>query len=525
MKSYDAVIIGAGPNALVNAAYLTKAGWSVVVLEKHNRPGGGLRTEALTLPGFVHDVYAGFLILFAASQAAADFGGDLAARGLEMLHSTKPAGVSMPGGRASLLTTSMEENMAEAERLAPGDGGAWLDMLSTMGPLAPQIFGLLAMDLSSPAAQGMIKGLMLTEDGSGPSAFAHTFLTSARTFLESQFKSEVFRGLLAPWVFHTGHGPEEANSGFWDQVFAMGCQQAGQFVAKGGAENMAKALVRLVEDQGGEIVTNAAVTRVDVENGKAVGVTTTDGTQYRANRAVITSTNPDQLYLKLLGDDAVSPSIKKQAGQYRYGHSVMAIHLAMNEPPRWHDERLNDVIYTHICDGLDGVSRNFNETTRRLLPADPVVGVGTPTLLDPDRAPEGKAVMVLQVLDVPYTFHGDAAGQIDVGDGTWTDEVANAFADRIFEIVGKHIVNFKDAVLARHIITPADLADANPNWVNGDPYSGSHDISQSFLLRPIAGQPAYQTPVSNLFMIGAATHPGLGLGSNSGFVVAQHLLK
>src|SRR6476660_7497532 len=106
MEAYDAVIIGAGPNALVNAAYLTKARWSVLILDRNDRPGGGLRTDALTRPGFLHDTYAGFLILFAMSKAYADLAGDLAARGLQMANSTTPAGVSLHDGRAAVLTTT-----------------------------------------------------------------------------------------------------------------------------------------------------------------------------------------------------------------------------------------------------------------------------------------------------------------------------------------------------------------------------------------------------------------------------------
>ena len=524
MESYDAIIIGCGPNALVNAAYLTKAGWKVLMLDKGDRPGGGLRTEELTLPGFLHDVYAGYLILFAASQAYADLGPELKERGLELIHSTCPAGVSMPGGKASVLTTDMEANIAEAERLAAGDGQAWVEMVQNIGQYAPQVFGLLASELGSPEASETIRQLMVASDGF-PSAFSADFLNTARNLLESSFQSEVWRGLLAPWVFHTGHGPEEANSGFWTKIFALGCQSVGQFVSVGGSEMMARSLVKLIEDNGGIIQTKTTVSNILVEDGKAVGVKTESGDEFRGN-VVITTTNPDQLYLKLLADtDFVPPVVKQQASQYRYGHSVLAIHLALNEPPRWHDERLNEAIYTHITSGLDGVSLNFNETTRRLLPSDPVIGVGVPTLLDPSRAPEGKAVMVLQALDVPFQFHGDAAGQIDVGDGTWTEEVTNRFADRVIEITNQHIPNLADSILARSIVSPLDLATANPNWKYGDPYSGSHDISQSYLLRPISGQPTHQTVVPNLYMIGAATFPGLGLGSNSGYIVAQHLLK
>lgn len=526
MESYDAIIIGAGPNALVNAAYLTKAGWSVLMLEKNDRPGGGVRTEELTIPGFHHDVYAGFLILFALSQAYADLGPELKERGLTVVNSNLPAGVSMPGGKATVLSTDMQANIAEAERLAPGDGAAWQQMVQNIGQYAQLVFSLLKTELTTPEAAAMIRQLMVSPESTDPSPFATEFLLTARDVLEPMFQSEVWRGLLAPWVLHSGHGPDEANSGFWVQLFALGAQTAGQSVAVGGAEMIACALARLIKDQGGIIHTNTTVTRILVEGGKAVGVRTEAGDEYRANWAVIATTNPDQLYLQLLADtDVVPPPVLQQAKKFRYGHSVLAIHLALSEPPRWHDERLNSVVYTHITSGLDGVSRNFNETARRLLPVEPVIGLGTPTTLDPSRAPAGQAVVVLQALDVPFQLRGDAAEKIDVGDGAWTEDLKNRFADRVIDIVGQHVPNLPGAILGRSIISPLDLARYNLNWKYGDPYSGSHAIAQSYLLRPLSGQPSHRTVVPNLFMIGAATFPGLGLGAGSGYIVAQHLLQ
>ncbi len=526
MQSYDAIIIGSGPNALVNAAYLTRAGWSVLMLEKNDRPGGGVRTEELTLPGFHHDLYAGFFILFALSQANAEFGAALAERGLKLVPTTMPTGVSMPGGKATVLTTNMEANVAEAERLAPGDGAAWGQMLQSIGQHAQLVFGLLNSDLTAPQSTAMIQQLMLAEDGKSLSPFAGEFLMTARDLLESTFQSEVWRGVLAPWILHSGHGPEDANGALWLKIFAMATQSAGQFVAVGGSEMLARAFVQLIRDQGGTVLTNTKVSRILAEGGKAIGVRTESGDEYRANRAVIATANPDQLYQELLADtDVVPPLVRQQAGKFRYGHAVFFVHLALNEPPRWHDERLNNVVYTHITDGLDGVSRNFNETTRRLLPAEPVIGVGTPSLLDPSRAPAGKAVMVLQGVDMPFQVVGDAAGTIDVGDGTWTEDLKNRFADRMIEIASRHIPNLSGAILARSIVSPLDLHRYNPNWKYGDPFSGSHALAQSFLLRPLAAQPGYRTVIPNLYMIGAATHPGLGLGAGSGYIVAQHLLR
>jgi phytoene dehydrogenase-like protein len=522
MADFDAIIIGSGPNSLVNAAYLTQAGWKVLLLEQNDRPGGGMRTESLTLPGFTHDLYAGYLILFALSQANQDFGAQLQARGLQMVGTQRPAGVSMPDGAGAVIVTDMEANIAEAERLHSGDGAGWVEMISTIGQAAPQVFSLLKMDLTTPDSADLIRQLMVA-NGS-PSAFVSEFLVSARDVLESRFQSETWRGVLAPWVLHSGHGPEDANSGFWTHIFALGLQSAGQFVAVGGTEMLAKALVQLIQDQGGTVQCGTSVTKILVEDGKAIGVRTAAGEEIRASRAVLATTNPDQLYLQLLAEEASIPAtLQQQARCYRYGHTTLHVHLALSESPQWRDDRLNDVVYTHITNGLDGVSKNFNETTRRLLPSEPVVGVGIPTLLDPSRAPEGQATAVLQAMDMPFRFTGDAAGTLDIGDGSWTPEMKERYADRVIDLAAKHIPNLKSSILARDVLSPADIARGNVNWGNGDPYSGSHDIAQSFLMRGYLG--GYTTPVANLYMIGAASHPGLGLGGGSGYIVAQNLLK
>ncbi|MEW6755193.1 MAG: NAD(P)/FAD-dependent oxidoreductase [Candidatus Latescibacterota bacterium] len=520
----DAVIIGAGPNSLVAGALLSRSGWSVLLLDSGDRPGGGLRTEELILPGFRHDVYAGFLILFAISQAYAELGPELGARGLAMANTDTPLGVILPDGRATVLTTDMQRNVAEAERLHRGDGAGWQDLVQSLGARAGQIFPLLSSELTSPAAQGMMRQLFVAQDG-GPSPYVGEFLDTARNYLQRQFGSDEWRALLAPWVYHSGRGPEDANTAYSVQLCGLGVQMAGLPVGVGGAEAMATSLVKLIEDHGGRLECGVVVERILVEGGRAVGVRTSAGQEHRAGRAVLACANPDQLYLKLLeGSGAVTPEFRTAARRYRYGHSVMVVHLALGEPPHWVDERLDACVYTHVCDGIDGVSRNYNETTRRLLPAQPVVGVGVPTVTDPSRAPAGKAVMVLQALDTPFDLKGDAAGRIDVGDGTWSEAVKNAYADRVVQTVAAHIPNLERSILGRCVQSPLDLRNANMNWNHGDPYSGAHDLAQSFLMRPLPVQPSHRTPVEGLWQIGASTFPGLGLGGVSGYMVAKQLL-
>ena len=170
------------------------------------------------------------------------------------------------------------------------------------------------------------------------------------------------------------------------------------------------------------------------------------------------------------------------------------------------------------------MSKAANEAERGVLPSEPTICVGQPTALDPSRAPDGKAVLWLQLPEAPRTIKGDAAGEIaPPADGRWTEAIRDAFADRAETILARHIDGFAESILARRAYSPADLEALNVNLVGGDPYGGYCGVDQFFLWRPFKGTINHHTPVPNLYHIGAATHPGPGLGGGSGFLLAKSL--
>ncbi|HEU4328153.1 MAG TPA: NAD(P)/FAD-dependent oxidoreductase [Roseiflexaceae bacterium] len=523
MTSYDAIFIGSGHNALVAAAYLARAGWSVLVLEKHDRPGGLVRTEELTLPGFRHDVYSSAHPLFLTSSAYADLGQELEQRGLRYLNTDLPTGVMTADGQTAVFSRDMSANVAEGERLAPGDGTALAQLFEEFNAHAPNIFRLFSLDLAAPEARQLISELM-----SGPghtfSPFAADFLLTARDMLYERFQSPVFHAMAGPWVLHLGRVPDGANSAFWVPLTLMALMGGGMPTPEGGSEMLARSLARLITDNGGVIRTGAAVERILVKSHQATGVRTADGEVYEARRAVVASTNPDQLYLRLLADADIDAPIRRQAGRFRYGRGCMQVQLALAEKPRWNDPRFDRVGQPHISNGLEGCALHVVEALNGLLPAAPTFTVDVPTNLDPSRAPVGRAIMRIQALEVPCRIRGDAAGQIDAGDGTWSADVARRFAERLLDLVAPHAPNLRDSILGMHIVTPDDLARFSPNQGPGDAYGGSHDIAQSYLLRPLPGQPAHRTVVPNVYMLGAATWPGHGINGGSGYIVAQELL-
>ena len=523
MDKFDAVFVGSGHNALITAAYLARAGWSVLVLEKNDRPGGLVRTDELTLPGFLHDTYSAAHPLFVTGAAYADLGPELAERGLRYLNTDLPTGVSLPDGRTAVFSTDFGATVAECERLAPGDGAAFARMMEEFGRHAGDVFGLFNLDLASAPAGEIIARLM-DAPGAGYGEFAADFFLTARDVLETRFRSPVFHAMVAPWVMHLGRTPDAANSGFWVPLTLMALMGGGMAVPRGGSEMLAKALVRLIEDRGGEVRSGAPVERIVVKDGRAVGVVLSGGEEIKAKRTVVASVNPDQLYLKLLADADVPAPLVRQAGRYRYGRGCVQIQLALSEAPRWADERFNRIGQPHLTSGMGSTALAITHALNGHLPAEPVLSVDCPTNHDPSRAPEGKAILRIQMLEIPIRPKGDAAGTIDVGDGTWTDDLKRRWADRVIGLAGRHIPNLEGSIVGMHVTSPDDLARFNPNCGPGDAYAGSHDLAQSYLFRPLPGQPSHQTAVPNVYMVGAATWPGHGVNGGSGYIVAKTLL-
>ena len=518
-EPFDAVIVGSGVNSLACGALLARAGWRVCVLERNDWFGGAIKTEELTEPGFHHDVFSAWHPLWVGGAAHAELGDELAARGLEYLNTDLPTATAFPDGSAAFLLRTADGNAAEL-------GEEWPGVLERFFPNADLAFGVLGTELWSPAGLALAAKAVRRFGRAGALAFLGDVLQSSRDWLETTFASERAHGVLAPWVLHTGLGPDQATSGFMTQVIAVAVQEGGMPIPRGGGAKLAGALVRLIRDHGGVCETDKDVERVLVRSGRAVGVRLTDGEVIEAERAVVASVTPTQLYERLLADTEVPAPVTEQARRYRYGRSEMQIHFALSEPPRWDgDERLGGAAIVHLTPGLDGVSRAVNEAERGLLPAEATVVVGQPLTMDPSRAPEARGLLWIQLQELPWRLKGDAAGELEVGDGEWTDDLRERYADRIQKRIERHIPNLEASILKRVALGPHDLQRANVNLRHGDPYGGSLALDQNFLWRPLPRSPGHATPVERLWQIGASTWPGPGLGGGSGTLVARKLLE
>lgn len=525
MSKFDAIIVGSGINSLVCAAVMARRGKKVCVLEREATLGGCIRTEALTVPGYLHDTMSTAHPLFVTSPGYAELKDALHGAGLSYVNNATPTGVLLPDGRSFILRTSRDDNVRAMNQLAAGDGDAYRAGIGFVEQNAELIFALLGNELWSSQIGKMMLGRIWKQGAHETLGFFSPAMQSARAWLSSRFKSDLVRAVLAPWVLHTGLGPESPMSALMAQVIAFTLEGVGLPLVQGGNARTVYAFKAVVEKAGGEFHVNADVAEILIAGGKAQGVRCADGREWQAKN-VICNVTPTQLYGRLIPPAAAPETLREQAAEYRYGKGNMQIHLALSARPQWSDPALADVTYLHLTSGLDGVSRAVNEAERGLLPAEGTICVCHPTALDPSRAPAGGAVLWIQLPECPRVIRGDAAGLIAApADGRWSEDVRERYADRIIGRLARFIPKLESSIVGRAVVSPADLERMNMNLVGGDPYSGECSVDQYMFWRPLRGTKDHATPVKQLWHIGASTHPGPGLGGASGFHVANALAR
>lgn len=517
MATFDHVIIGSGINALVAGAMLSRKGDRVLVIEREDRLGGCMRTEEITLPGFHHDVMATTFVLFLTGPAHEALGADLAKHGLEFCHSAHPTAVLRPSGASLVLSMNRAENIATFNAQSEGDGDQYGRDVGGIEQDAEFLFALLGQPLWSRKTAMLVAKQAWKGGLNNLKAWFGEALEPARGWLETRYTSASVQALYAPWVLHVGLTPEATYGGQMARVIAFALEAAGAPVIKGGAGQAVEAFRSLIESNGGVVRTGVEAQKIMVEQGKVQGVMTTSGEKIFAD-SVIASTAPGQLYEDLL-EDKHTPETPKR---FRHGRGNFQLHYALDGPVTWKSEGLDDVALIHLADGVDSVSKSSNEAERGMLPETPTICVGQPHALDPTRCPDGKAILWLQIPDAPVVIKGDAAGRIETTP-QWSEDMREAYADRIEGILKQHIDGFDRLKLQRRAYSPADLEQMNVNLVGGDPYGGSCTMDQFFIWRPHTGQGNNATSIKGLHHIGASTHPGPGLGGGSGFNVAKGL--
>ncbi|MFD3480588.1 phytoene desaturase family protein [Streptomyces sp. NPDC058695] len=517
----DVVFVGAGHNALVAAAYLLDAGRSVCLLEQMPRPGGWVQTAELGAPGFLHDRWSALHPAFVGGPVWAELGPDLRRHGLEYVTAPLATGSSLPDGRTAIAPVDPQSFAEELDRL--GERARWGALLGAVGPQLETLLGLLGTGLDTPEAQAALAGL-LRDSRQSRVPFGQLLSGSALDLVNDHFGTEELRQLAAPWPLHFGAGPEDPASALW-AALALVLLGVGVPTPVGGSGRLTDALLALVTERGGEVFSGVDVDEILVSGGRAAGVRTTAGPTVEAREAVIVSATPDRFYGRLLrGWGDVPAGVRAQAAGYRYRRGCFQMNLALTARPRFTDSRLDAGGGINLGRGVEALATSVRQAEAGLLPQYPSISWHEPTAVDSTRAPEGRAVVRLQVLDVPHTPKGDAAGTT-YGAAGWDAATAEAFADRVLAEAEAHVPGLTGLVLERHLTTPADLARQNPNAGPGDHAAGENSLQQALTQRPIpAHAGGHRTLLPGAWLIGAATWPSAAVSGASGRAAAQALI-
>lgn len=515
----DAIIIGAGHNALACACHLASRGWKVAVYEQASEPGGAVKTGEYTLPGFRHDWGAMNLSLFAGSAFHTENALELAKHGLAFAPTTHPFASVFPDGKWLGISNDPALTMARVRGFSQADAAAWSDLTKNFPADAESIFAVLGSPMNLRAISSLGLKTWRKRGGGGTLDLARFMMMSPRAWLDQTFESDHVKATLAAWGMHLDFAPDIAGGAVFPYLEAMAGQAFGMVLGQGGADTITRAMVKMIEAHGGAVHCNKNVTGIKHAAGRAFGIILADGRLIEAEKAVIANVSPAAL-MNLTGGTG---NVQHETALRKFQHApgTMMIHLAMDALPNWIAPELERFAYVHMAPSMDQMARTYQQAKAGLLPDEPVIVCGQPTVVDPSRAPAGKHVLWLQVRMAPGQINGDASGVIT--QTNWQD-AAEPFADRALDILERYAPGTRANIIGKQIVTPDMLEADNPNLVGGDQVCGSHHLHQHFINRPARGYADGTTPIRNLYHTGAAVWPGGGTGAGPGTLLAKKLV-
>jgi phytoene dehydrogenase-like protein len=517
-EDHDAILIGAGHNSLACACHLAARGWKVALFEHNAAPGGAVKSGEYTLPDFRHDWAAMNLSLFAGSAFHQENAEELARHGLAFVPTANPFASLFPDGRWLGISNDAALTRARVRGFSEADAETWDKLTAEFPARAEAILGVLGSPMNLGAISSLGWKTWRRGGAGGALDLAQFLMMSPRAWLDRTFENERVKATLAAWGMHLDFAPDIAGGAVFPYLEAMAGQAFGMVLGQGGADTVTRAMVRMIESRGGKVHCNSEVTAIEQAGGKATGVVLEDGRMFRANRAVIANVAPSAL-LRLTGGTGDARHEAAMA-DFQHAPGTLMIHLAMEDLPNWPAPELRRFAYVHLAPSMDQMARTYAQAQAGLLPDEPVIVCGQPTVVDPSRAPEGRHVLWLQVRMAPGTIKGDAKGEITSTD--WA-EAATPFADRALDILEGYAPGTRDRILGKHVVSPAMLEADNPNLIGGDQVCGSHHLHQHFMNRPARGYADGSTPIRNLYLTGAAVWPGGGTGAGPGTLLAKKL--
>lgn len=519
---YDAIVIGGGHNGLVNAAYLARAGWKVVLLEKRAVLGGAAVTEEI-FPGFKFSEFS-YVVSLLRPEIIREL--DLPRHGLEILPLD---GTFTPMENGNHLWRMSDHALTRREiyRHSPVDAEAYDDYSLAMVEMARFVKPILSMvppDPYAPDARAL-KDLATMSRRFQKLArkdqhnVIQLMTMSAADFLDQWFETDVLKATMsASGIIGTFLGVRSPGTAYVLLHHYMG-ELDGAFRAwglpRGGTGAISLSIAGAAREAGVEIRTEAPITTIKTSRGRATGVVLESGEEIDSPR-VVSSLDTNQTFLRLLDNGSLDKEFIASLKRYKYRGSSAKVNLALDGLPDFTSQpgagaHLRGAI--SISPSLDYMERAYDDAKYGDFSRRPYIDIVIPSLTDPSVAPPGKHTMSCFVQYAPYKLR----------EGTW-DEKRTALGDAVIDAISEYAPNLKGIIAHRQVLTPLDI-ERMIGLTEGNIFQGELSLEQLFFLRPVPGWARYRTPVKNLYLCGAATHPGGGIMGASGRIAALEILR
>ena len=500
MSNADIIAIGSGHNGLIAAAYLAAAGKKVLVLERNEWFGGGCVTRELTRPGFHHDQHSMSHIFIQGNPLLLNDELGLHSKyGLQYVRPDVPMMSVWEDGTTLPLYRDPAKSAEAIARFSKKDAEAFLEMSRQAAEWLPMIQGSV---YSPPAPEGASKAMM-DQSPEGREIW-RTMQVSTFDLMEELFEHEKIQMHFGRVAGENLVSPDEKATGIGAYVFLGYLEKFGFGVPVGGSGSLTAALIRCIEDLGGQVVNNAQVREITTSGGRATGVVLDDGTVHTASEGIIGALHPH--ILPDMVDGLPDLVVKNARRTHITPAACFTVHAALDAPMQFKAKMpdgadLSAVMYELMPDSYEGMRRAFDELRYGAMSPTPLVGVGQLPQHDPSRCPDGKSI-----------FHAWDYVPYERPDGRSWDEAKNEFADSMIAQMSRYIENVPDIVLDYHCDSPVDMERTSPSFFRGDLHGIATTTYQSGAHRPTPELGNYRVPgCEGLYLVGPFQHPGGGV--------------